>query len=155
MNPSLASATTIAPTIHQKIQIPYSYSAGPAMTVFLRGLQQRIIYASHCSGCGRRSVPPLSFCGRCWKPIQEFVPVEQRGTVQSFVFPRELPAEVTGKVDGEMAYALIRLQDCATSLVHLVHCHDSASLGIGTVVKPIWNQQRTASILDIAYFTAQ
>jgi uncharacterized OB-fold protein len=148
-------STSIAPTIHQKIQIPYNYSAGPAMTVFLRGLQQKIIHASLCSGCGRRSVPPLSFCGRCWTPIKQYVPVEQRGTVQSSVFPPELPSDLAGKVDASLGYALIRLEGCDTNLAHLVKAGDAAAIKIGSRVKPVWNEQRSASILDIAYFAVE
>lgn len=144
---------SIAPTIHQKIQIPYNYSAGPAMTVFLRGLQQKIIHASLCSGCGRRSVPPLSFCGRCWTPIEKYVPVEQQGTVQSFVYPPKLPSELSGKFDASVAYAMIRLEGCDTNLVHLVKVADPGALRIGARVKPVWSDKRTANILDIAYFT--
>ncbi len=147
--------TSIAPTIHQKIQIPYNYSAGPAMTMFLRGLKEKVIYASVCDGCGRRSVPPLSFCGRCWTPIDRYVPAEQRGTVQSFVFPPKLPSGLGGKVDASSGYALIRLEECDTNLAHLVKAGDAASDQIGSRVKPVWNEQRNASILDIAYFTVE
>lgn len=137
--------TTIAPTIHQKIQIPYNYSAGPAMTRFLRGLKDKTIYASLCSGCGRRSVPPLGFCGRCWQPIEAYVAVEQRGTVESFV--------VLPPANGHMtASALIRLQDCSTNLVHTVRWSDAHPVRIGSIVIPIWKDERTASILDIDYF---
>ena len=139
------NTTTIAPTIHQKIQIPYNYSAGPAMTKFLRGLREKTIYASLCSGCGRRSVPPLGFCARCWQPIEEYVPVEQRGRIESFVVQGSANAHTT-------AFALIRLQDCATSLVHAVRWTAANPLQIGSVVIPIWKDERTATILDIAYF---
>ena len=145
--------TSIAPTIQQKIQIPYNYSAGPAMTIFLRGLQHKTINASVCAGCGRRSVPPLSFCGRCWAPIERYVPVEQHGTLQSFVFPSKLPSELSGKVDTSLGYALIRLEGCDTNLAHFLKAEGLSGLKIGVRVKPVWNEARTASILDIAYFT--
>jgi uncharacterized OB-fold protein len=146
------SATSVAPTIRQKIQIPYNYSAGPAITVFLRGLKEKVIYASLCSGCGRRSVPPLSFCGRCWKPVEQYVPVEQYGIVQSLVFPPQLPAELAGKADASLGYGLVLLRDCSSSLLHLLKPGESSSLAIGAAVKPVWREERNASILDIAYF---
>jgi uncharacterized OB-fold protein len=147
--------TSIAPTIHQKIQIPYNYSAGPAMTKFLRGLKEKIIYASLCAACGKRSVPPLSFCGRCWQPIDSYVPVEQVGIVESFVAPVALPAELSLHPAGAAFYGLIRLQDCSTNLLHLVQAGTGASLQIGATVRPVWKDERTASILDIAYFSVQ
>ena len=98
--------TSIAPTIQQKIQIPYNYSAGPAMTKFLRGLKDKVIYASLCASCGKRSVPPLSFCGRCWQPIDSYVPVEQVGAVESFVAPAAFPAELSSHPSGAGFYAI-------------------------------------------------
>ena len=149
------SASSIAPTIHQKIQIPYNYSAGPAVTKFLRGLAEKIIYASHCLGCGRHSVPPLSFCGRCWQPIESYVTVEQIGTIQSFVAPSAFPAELSAQSTADLLYGLIRLQDCDTNLIHLVQPKSGSPLRIGDVVRPVWKDERTASILDIAYFAAE
>ncbi len=145
---------TIAPTIRQKIQIPYKYSAGPAMTKFLRGLQEKVIFASACSGCGRRSVPPIGFCGRCWQPIEEYVPVEQRGTVESLIPSADAAERPSDNSAHRTGYALIRLEGCTTSLVHMVHWIPEAPLRNGSVVVPVWSEERTASILDIAYFQA-
>ena len=146
--------TTIAPTIRQKIQIPYKYSAGPAMTKFLRGLQEKIIYASVCSGCGRRSVPPIGFCGRCWRPIDDYVEVKQRGSVESLVPVANAAQPPEEGLTYQTGYALILLEGCSTSLVHMVRWSPKSPLGIGSVVVPVWNGERTASILDIAYFQA-
>ena len=142
-------STSIAPTIHQKIQIPYNYSAGPAMTKFLRGLKDKVIYASVCSKCSRRSVPPMGFCGRCWQPVEQYVAVEQNGTIESFVQSSDHSADGSAE---QMAYALIRLDGCTTSLVHKVQWNAMKPLRIGSVVVPVWKEERTASILDIAYF---
>ena len=144
--------TSIAPTIRQKIQIPYKYSAGPAITKFLRGLQEKVIFASACSGCGRRNIPPIAFCGRCWQPIEEYVEVEQRGVIESLVPTIDLTGQL-GTSSGELsAYGLIRLKDCTSNLVHLVRWNVALPIRIGSVVVPVWKEERTASIHDIAYF---
>lgn len=148
------STSSIAPTLHQKIQIPYNYSAGPAMTRFLRGLAEKTIYASLCSGCGRRSVPPLSFCGRCWQPIDTYDAIGQVGRIESFVAPTAFPRELPSQSFGSLFYALIRLKDCSTNLVHLVQARPGSSPKIGDIVRPVWKDERTASILDISYFAA-
>jgi hypothetical protein len=148
------STSSIAPTIKQKIQIPYNYSAGPAITKFLRGLQERTIYASLCAACGRRSVPPLSFCGRCWEPIDKYVEVEQKGTLESFVEAPAVPAELAS-LGRPPVYGLIRLQDCSTSLVHLVQAASGSQVRIGATVQPVWREERSGSILDIVRFLAE
>ena len=147
--------TSIAPTIQQKIQIPYNYSAGPAVTKFLRGLKDKVIYASVCGGCGKRSVPPLSFCGRCWQAIDSYAEVDQVGTIQSFVAPGAFPPELSAHPSQASFFGLIRLQDCSTNLVHLVQARPGYTLKIGDTVRPAWKEERTASILDIACFMAE
>jgi uncharacterized OB-fold protein len=148
------SVSRIAPTIKQKIQIPYNYSAGPPMTVFLRGLREKTIYASLCAACGRRSVPPLSFCGRCWLPIENYVVVDQKGTLESFVESPAIPTELPG-LDLPPIYGLIRLQDCSTSLVHLIQPARGFTPQAGASVRPAWREERTGSILDILHFQVE
>jgi uncharacterized protein len=147
MSTSTLQSVPIAKSVRQKIQIPYSYVAGPAVTKFLLGLKERLIYASVCSACGRRSVPPLSFCGRCWRPITEFAVVGPRGIVESFAM---VPArQSTAPADAPLIYALIRLDGADSLLAHVIA---GAGVRIGAAVEPQWAEQRQGSILDIVRF---
>jgi len=147
MSTSTLQTAPIAKSVRQKIQIPYSYVAGPAVTKFLLGLRDRLIFASVCSACGRRSVPPLSFCGRCWKPITEFAEVGPRGTVESFA---TVPAlDSTAPAGASVTYGLIRLDGADSLLAHLVA---GEQITIGATVGPHCAEQRQGSILDIEHF---
>ena len=128
-------------TVHQKIEIPFQYTAGPAVTRFLEGLKDKLIVASVCSKCGRRRVPPLSFCERCWKPITEFISVNGEGTLVSFTLP----------AGGDIVYGMIQLAGTDSSLVHYV-MGDAVRLRIGCKVAPVWRSDRGGSILDIEGF---
>jgi uncharacterized OB-fold protein len=139
--------STVAATVRQKIQIPYSYVAGPAVTRFLRGLKDRVITASVCAGCGRRSVPPLSFCGRCWQPIGAFVEVSPRGVLESFAV---VPSPEAGARDA--VYGLVRLEGADSLLAHLIHAEPGQALRCGMWVEAEWRAERTGSILDIVCF---
>lgn len=127
-------------SVRQKIEIPFQYTAGPAMTRFLEGLKERTIIAGVCSQCGRSSVPPLSFCGRCWQPITTFTPLAGEGVLLSR----------TRAADGT-TYGLIRLDGADSSMVHRLGPGEITAAA-GSRVKPVWSGQRTASILDIEYF---
>ena len=135
------SAATDNWTVHQKIEIPFQYTAGPAVTRFLEGLKDKFIVASVCSKCGRRSVPPLSFCGRCWTPIAKFSSVNGEGTLLSF----------TRAAGGNIVYGMIQLAGTDSSLVHYV-MGDAGKLKIGCRVLPVWRGDRVGSILDIEGF---
>ena len=133
------------PIVEQKIQIPYSYVAGPAVGHFLTGLKDRVFYASECPACGRKTVPPLSYCGRCWKPIGRFVPVGPRAVLESF-------AGGPDDSNPRMLYALIRLNGADTCLAHLLELAPGETARIGAEVEPVWREERTGSVLDIRCF---
>lgn len=126
-------------SVRQKIEIPFQYTAGPAVTRFLQGLTNQKIETSVCSKCGWRSVPPLSFCGRCWQPITEFRELTGTGQLLSY------------SSGGDLTFGLIHLDGADSSLVHWVVA-DGGRLKIGSPVEPVWRPERSASILDIEHF---
>lgn len=127
-------------SVRQKIEIPFQYTAGPAMTGFLEGLKEKTILAGVCSQCGRSSVPPLSFCGRCWQPVATYKPLSGEGTLLSY----------TRAADGT-TYGLVRLDGSDSSLVHRLGPGEFSVIE-GARVRPVWSEQRKAGILDIEYF---
>ena len=140
-----ANTTAVDPIVEQKIQIPYSYVAGPAVSRFLIGLKDCVFYASECSACGRKTVPPVSFCGRCWKPISTFVPVGPTGVLESF-------SAIPDGNNHHSLYALIRLNGSDTCLTHWLEMPPGEPLQIGLQVEPVWKEEREGSVLDIRCF---
>lgn len=136
---------TIPASVRQKIQIPYNYVAGFAVSRFLLGLKEKIIYASSCAGCGNVHVPPESFCGRCWGPIEKFVQVGPEGVLESYA---EIPA--SGGEEPQVL-GLVRLQGASNVLLHRLGI-DTSQLRVGMPVVAIWDEQRSGGILDIAHF---
>lgn len=150
-NETTKQGGSIAATVRQKIEIPYSYVAGRAVTRFLLGLKGRVFYASVCGSCGRKNVLPLSFCGRCWKPIDRYVPVGPRGTLESFAaVPGGIPE--LPHVAGPVIYGLVRLDGADTLLAHLVTADAGEEIRCGARVEAVWREERSGSILDVAAF---
>lgn len=143
--------TSIAATLRQRIEIPYTYVAGRAVTRFLLGLKDRLFYASVCGSCGRRNVPPLSFCGRCWLPISQYEVVGPRGTLESFA---DLPGGVGAMPDiaGPVSYCLVRLDGADTLLAHFLIFDAGERIRCGARVEAVWRETRSGSILDVAGF---
>jgi uncharacterized OB-fold protein len=141
----------IAATLRQKIEIPYSYVAGRAVTRFLLGLKEKVFIASVCGSCGRKNVLPLSFCGRCWKPIDQFVPVGPLGTLESFAaVPGGVPE--LPHVVGPVIYGLVRLDGADTLLAHVITGDAEDKIRCGARVEAVWCEERSGSILDVAAF---
>jgi len=126
--------------VRQKIRIPFRYTAGRAMTRFLEGLAQQRVWATRCEGCGRVYVPPLGFCGRCWREIAEWLELPAEGELVSYTIR---PPTILG---------LIRLDGADTYLVHRVGGVEPTEVERVRRVRAVWREDRTGSILDIAYF---
>ncbi|MCS6817410.1 MAG: Zn-ribbon domain-containing OB-fold protein [Blastocatellia bacterium] len=129
--------------VHQRIRIPFEYTAGRTISRFLMGLAERRIWATRCGECGRVYVPPLGFCGRCWREIAEWRELPDEGELVSYTVRPIEPPVILG---------LIRLDGADTHLVHRLGEVEPTELEQVVRVRAVWRQERTGSILDIVYF---
>ncbi|GBC81808.1 hypothetical protein HRbin10_00920 [bacterium HR10] len=129
--------------VRQKIRIPFQYTTGRALTRFLTGLAECRIWATRCAECARVYVPPRSFCGRCWREITEWRELPAEGEVMSYTVRPADPPLILG---------LIRLDGADTALVHRLGEVEPEELERVVRVRAVWREDRTGSILDIAYF---
>ena len=137
--------------VKQKIEIPFQYTPGPALLRFLEGLRDGKLLASGVPGQARKTIPPLSFCGRTWKPAGEWSELPGTGVLESFaIVPRAL-AELPD-AGARVVFGLVKLDGAETRLVHLVRAMQDTDLRVGARVKVLWNPARSAGIRDIAGF---
>ncbi len=129
--------------VRQKIRIPFQYTAGRALTRFLLGLAECRVWATRCDGCARVYVPPRGFCGRCWREIARWEEVPAEGELMSYAVRPTEPPVILG---------LIRLDGADSALVHYLGGVAPAELERVRRVRAVWREDRTGSILDIAYF---
>jgi uncharacterized protein len=139
--------------VDDRLDIEFEWDAGEAMGAFLEGLRDGRIVATHCVACERTLVPPRKFCERCFRPTDRWEEVAATGLVETFSIchvswdmqvldPPELPAVI--RLDG-------------TSQGGFLHKLGEVSpddIRIGMAVEAVWRplEERTGSILDIAYF---
>ena len=137
--------------VKQKIEIPFQYTPGPALLRFLEGLRDGKLLASGVPGEARKTIPPLSFCGRTWKPANEWSELPGTGVLESFaVVPRAM-AELP-EAGPRVVFGLVKLDGAETRLVHLLRAEQPAELRVGARVKVLWNPARSAGIRDLAGF---
>ena len=140
-----------------KWEIPYRHSAGKFATRFFKELKEnKHIMGVKCPKCRRVLLPPRAFCERCFVPLEEWVEVNDTGTIITFTICYE---KFTGLPDPPYAVLEIRLDGADTDILHLAGGIDLSDpekavkkIKVGAKVKAKWSEKRTGSILDIEYF---
>jgi uncharacterized OB-fold protein len=134
--------------------LSYTWSAGVAIGTYLDGLKKGKILGVRCRSCGRTMVPPRMFCEECFKTVDEFVPVQDTGTVNTFAIcyiktdasrqkRPQIPAVI--EIDGASK---------GMGILHLLGEVKPADVKIGMKVRAVWKpaRERKGDITDIRYF---
>jgi hypothetical protein len=142
----------------------YSYSAGQALSEFLRGLKEGRILGKLCPSCRRVLVPPRVYCEFCFIHTTEWVEVPGTGVVETAVVSyigtareRLEKPEIIGVIrldapgyrEGSFDFAGLFHRLCGVT-------EDDVKSGrvIGMRVRPRWRppEERRGSMLDIECF---
>ena len=134
--------------------LSYTWSTGVAIGTYLEGLKKGRILGVRCRSCNRIMVPPRMFCEECFKTVDEFVPVQDTGTINTFAIcyiktdasrqkRPQLPAVV--ELDGASK---------GMGILHLLGEVRPADVKIGMKVRAVWkpSRERKGDITDIRYF---
>ena len=127
----------------------FTRSTGPVIGRFLTELRDRKIYGIVGSD-GKVLVPPLEYDPKTFATLEEFVEVEQTGTVQSWCWvkaPREKHL-----LKKPFAFALIQLEGADTPMLHMVDAGDESAMSTGMKVKVRWAETTNGRITDIECF---
>jgi uncharacterized OB-fold protein len=126
----------------QKIDLPYTYTAGAAQRAFLRGLAEGRVIAS-IDAEGRRYAPARSHApdGR---PLPETVEIAPRGVL--------VAATVARHLEGAPTFGLVRLDGSETLLAHRLG-EGAEALPPGASVEAVFAAgERPASVNAISHF---
>jgi uncharacterized OB-fold protein len=137
--------------------IPYRHTAGRAATRFFRELKEnKRIVGVRCPSCQRVLVPPRGFCERCFVPVDEFVGVEDKGTLTTFTI---VYAHFTSLPPPPYCIGIIKLDGADTGLIHYVGGVDlqdmetaKKAISVGMRLQAVWRDEREGKITDIGYF---
>jgi len=62
----------------------FAWDTGIAIGQYLAGFKQGIILGSRCNTCRKVVVPPRTVCEWCFRPMDDYVPLQDSGTVNTF-----------------------------------------------------------------------
>ncbi len=136
-------------------RLEYAWDTGIAIGKYLEGLKEGKILGVKCAKCNRILVPPRIFCEICFIDINEWVPLENTGVVNTFsvsyvtwnmkkLTVPEIPAVI--EIDGASK---------GIGIMHLLGEVNPKDVKIGMRVKACWKseKEREGAITDIKYFT--
>jgi uncharacterized OB-fold protein len=131
------------------IPLRYEYTAGVAGERFLRGLKEGKLLAGRCARCGKKYIPPKSYCVDCFQEISEFEPVGPRGKVAALT---ESWVDFDGKkTKSPSVFAFVVFRGAEGGIIQKA---EGKGLRIGSPVEPrfVPEAARKGSLADIEKF---
>ncbi|MDV7353665.1 OB-fold domain-containing protein [Rhodococcus oxybenzonivorans] len=139
--------------------IDYKVRLGQAWTRFMRGLQEKQLWATRTDDGARTYLPPQMYDEATFEPISEWVQVEPVGTIRASTIVYQ---GFEGGPEAPYAVAAIEIDGTTSLLMHFVGGVDltdadaaRARLKSGTRVRAVWSEDRSAKITDILHFAPE
>jgi uncharacterized OB-fold protein len=132
----------------------YAWDAGVAIGRFLSELKAGRIIGTRCHHCRRTVVPPRIFCEWCFRPMDEWVYLQDEGILNTFSVTYVHWDMVRVKEPIIPAVVEIAGASKGMGIMHLLGEVDPEDVKIGMRVKAVWKPaaERTGAITDILYF---
>lgn len=132
----------------------YAWDAGVAIGRYLAELKEGRIIGVRCNHCRRTVVPPRIFCEWCFRPMDEWVYLEDHGVVNTFsICYVRWDME---RLEEPLIPAVIEIAGASKGMgiLHLLGEVDPQKVKIGMKVKAVWKPaaERIGAITDIRYF---
>ena len=141
-------------SIHDEMPGGFAWDTGIAIGRYLAGLREGMILGSTCAHCRKTVVPPRTVCEWCFRPMDDFVRLQDTGTVNTFSLcyvtwdvKRIKEPETPAVIDLDGASQL-------HGILHKLGDVDPYQISIGMRVQAVWKpeSEREGAITDILYF---
>ena len=137
-----------------KPKAKYAWDAGVAIGRYLAELKQGRIIGVQCRECRRIVVPPRVFCEWCFRPMDEWVYLEDHGIVNTFSISHVRWDMV--RVEPPLIPAVVEIAGASkgVGILHLLGEVEPKEVTIGMQVQAVWKpaRARIGAITDIQYF---
>ncbi len=150
--PSLSDEDEPVTSVRTPIRLEYDFTAGKEQTIFLRGLQHKMVLGAKRPGSDLVYVPPRGADPRTAEPTPEIVQVSDSGTVVTYSIVR-VPSD---NIDFELPYVCINvlLDGSDLPFFHVLQNCELDEVRIGMRVRAHWRSgdQLEPSVESIEYF---
>jgi len=132
----------------------FAWDTGIAIGQYLAAFKEGLILGSRCKTCRKVVVPPRTVCEWCFHPMDEYVPLQDTGTVNTFSLCY-VTWDVKRIKEPEIP-AVIEIDDASPlhGIMHMLGEVEPDNIKIGLRVKAVWKppEKREGSVTDILYF---
>jgi uncharacterized OB-fold protein len=145
---------------HDEMKADFAWDTGIGIGKYLASLKAGTILGSLCATCNKIVVPPRTVCEWCFNPMDEYIPLQDTGTVNTFslcyvtwdvkrIEEPELPAVI--QLDGA---STLESSPIMGGIMHMLGEVNPQKIHIGMRVQAVWKppDEREGSITDILYF---
>ncbi len=132
----------------------YAWDAGVAIGRYLAELKEGRLVGVRCRHCRRTVIPPRNVCEWCFRPMDDWVPLPDTGTINTFSLcyvtwdmKRVEKPEISAVIDIDGTKPPV-------GIMHLLGEVDPDDVQIGMKVQAVWKppEEREGAITDIKYF---
>jgi len=133
------------------MEADYMYTLGVAGERFFKELKENgRIMGVKCPRCNIVYVPPKMYCEQCFSKLEEWVDVGKKGVVHTFTIAT---IDINGsRLKKPEIYAFIRFDGAHGGIIHKIGEVDTVCIGMNVEAVFKLQNERKASINDIAYF---
>ncbi|MEW5945205.1 MAG: Zn-ribbon domain-containing OB-fold protein [bacterium] len=134
-----------------KIAIPYNWTAGRATSRFLTALRDKAKFvASSCEKCGKKYLPPLSFCPACFERIENYIEIDAAGELLEYTVVHKNQQDDSSE-EIPRVLGIVKIDGADTPFLHRILVHPE-EVEVGMRVRARFRPEREGSILDVEGF---
>jgi len=133
--------------------LKYAWDTGIGYGRYFAELKKGRIIGTRCNKCRRVLLPARVFCEWCFRTVDEWVYLEDTGTVNTFSIA--YTDWVANRIEEPQIPALIEIDGSGgVAIMHLIGEVDPWKVKIGMRVKAVWKPEgeREGAITDIKYW---
>lgn len=134
-------------------KLMWGWDTGIGYGRYLAELKRGKIVGTRCNKCRRIMIPPLPWCIWCFRPVDEWVNLEDTGTVNTFSIA--YTDWVARPIKEPRIPALIEIDGSdGRGIMHVLGEVDPEGVKIGMRVKAVWKpeEEREGAITDIDHW---
>jgi len=133
--------------------LKYAWDTGIGYGKYFAELKKGRIMGTRCAKCRRVLLPARVFCEWCFRTVDEWVYLEDTGTVNTFSVA--YTGTAAERLKEPLIPALIEIDGShGVAIMHLISEADPWEVRIGMRVRAVWKPEpeREGAITDIAYW---
>ena len=134
--------------IPDQIEVIYKYSYGQQSRFFRELRDNKKLYGTKCTQCGKVYCPPRADCPLCYKKT-EWVPLKGTGVIESCTVQYYTTSPFIKKLPFICGY--VKLDGTDFIMLALMEADDVEKVKPGTRVETVFRDERTGTITDF-YF---